>query len=90
MLIGSSMEDILRTMDLENLLHLRRIGNRTHNGPALDFWIGMFHEEAHLMHWCFGLIDQYKFSGLERSDLMHHFRTDGTSCTGNQDSLVVE
>ena len=90
MLIGCSMEHIVRTETLENLLHTILLTDRSNHSLSLDVSKLLLHHQSDIMFRSLSLVYQHHSCRLELSHLTHHLRTDGTSRTGNQHTLTTE
>ena len=89
-LVSCCMEDVLRHMLGENLLHVILIGYAWNDGEALEVFMVVGHKETHIVHRGLCLIDKYEFGWLELSHLTRHLATDGACCSGDEDALALE
>ncbi len=90
MLIGSSMEHVVRTERLKHLLHTRIMTDARHQSFRLYIREFPFHHQADIVLRRLSLVYQHHGSRLIHSYLTHHLRTDTTRSTCNHDTLTTQ
>ena len=90
MLVGSSVEHILRLVLGEDAIHVLSIGNAGDYGLVLDLRIILRHKQPDIVHRSLRLVDQCHLRRREFRDLSHHLGADGTGSTSNQDPASLQ
>ncbi len=89
-LIGCGMEDIVGTVVGEELVHAGLIADGGDDGVGLDIGEAVCHEEAYIVHGCFGLVDEDHLAGMEMGYLADHLAAYAAGGAGDEDDLVAE
>ena len=90
MFVGGSMKDILRTILSKDFLHMFLIADAGDDGLHMQVRMGLGHEEAHVMHGRFCLIDQDEMRGSEQGHLPCYLGAYAASSSCDEDALVSE
>ena len=90
MLVGSCMENVLRPVSLENLLHVLLVGNAGNDGLVLDVREPSGHHHPDVVHRGLRLVDQRHLRRAELRYLTYDFGTDGTCRAGDEDTLAAQ
>ena len=90
MLVGGSMEYIVGVVGHEYLLHSCSVGDARHYSLTLNVRIVLVHEEAYIVHWRFGLVNQNEPSRLVNGYLPYHLRTYGACCARDEYYLIFQ
>ena len=90
MLIGCGMEHIVGTMHTEDALHTLGISDACHYCLAINIRIILLHVETHVVHGCFGLVDEHQSFWFEQCNLLNHFRTYRPSGSCYEYDLILQ
>ena len=90
MLIGSGMKDILGTILSKDFLHVFLIADAGDDGLHMEVPMRLSHEEAHVMHGRFCLIDQDEMRGSEQGHLPSYLGPYAAGSSCDEDALPSE
>ena len=84
------MEDILRFVGLEDILHAIGIGNAGDNGDGFHLGELALQHQSDVMLWCFSGVHQDELLGTELCYLSHHLGTNASGGTRDENLGTAE
>ena len=90
MLIGSSMEYVLRTELVEDSVHSRLAANSGDHHMHIDVGELLGHHQPQVVLGCLCLVDQHHSGRLTGGNLSDHLRTNRASRASDEDATTIE
>ena len=90
MLVGSSMEHVVRPERTEDLLHTALTADTRHHHLRLNVREVPRHHQTDIVLGRLGLVDEHHLGRFEGGHLAHHLRTDTTGRTSDQHTRTLQ